>query len=192
MHNIKLHIDYQLGKTSYCPSVFTSSCPKSLEHKFLYQQVKMIFFKYLNVCSTSWTIGGHLFNITLWFIHTDTKLVLKQTKLSFNHSTTARTIAKLNYESLMSSSSVFSAISLGFTSLGEILANVTVFHPTIEVVTFRYVDGGWVFVAGIHLSRTWMSESIESVRWNVCVHRLDLRQTNCEPPKEQWKGKCWI
>ena len=31
-----------------------------------------------------------------------------------------------------------------------------------------------VFVAGIHLSRTWMSESFESVRWNACVYRLDL------------------
>ena len=31
-----------------------------------------------------------------------------------------------------------------------------------------------VFVAGVHLSRTWMSGSSESVRWNACVHRLDL------------------
>ena len=36
------------------------------------------------------------------------------------------------------------------------------------------VHAGCVFVAGIHLSRTWMSGSFESVRWNACVHRLDL------------------
>ena len=36
------------------------------------------------------------------------------------------------------------------------------------------VRAGCVFVAGIHPSRTWTSGSIESVRWNVCVHRLDL------------------
>ena len=28
-------------------------------------------------------------------------------------------------------------------------------------------------VAGIHLSRTWMSGSFESMRWNAWVHRLD-------------------
>ena len=36
------------------------------------------------------------------------------------------------------------------------------------------VHAGCVFVTGIHLSRTWMSGSFESVRWNACVHRLDL------------------
>ena len=37
------------------------------------------------------------------------------------------------------------------------------------------MDGaGCVFVAGVHLSRTRMSGSFESVRWNACVHRLDL------------------
>ena len=50
------------------------------------------------------------------------------------------------------------------------------FNPTIEVVTFCL--HGWcmlgVFVDGIHPSRTWMSGSLESVRWNACVHRLDL------------------
>ena len=54
------------------------------------------------------------------------------------------------------SSSTFPAICLGFTILGKIFADVTVFNPTIEVVTFRL--HGWcmqgVFVAGIHLSRT--------------------------------------
>ena len=36
------------------------------------------------------------------------------------------------------------------------------------------VHAGCVFVAGIHLSRTWMSGSFESMRWNACVHRLHL------------------
>ena len=48
------------------------------------------------------------------------------------------------------------------------------FNPTIKVVTFRL--RGWCVlgVAGIHPSRTWTSGSFESVRWNACVHRLDL------------------
>ena len=36
------------------------------------------------------------------------------------------------------------------------------------------VHAGCVFVAGIHLSRTWTSGWFESVRWYACVHRLDL------------------
>ena len=36
------------------------------------------------------------------------------------------------------------------------------------------VRAGCAFVAGIHPSRTWTSGSFESVRWNACVHRLDL------------------
>ena len=74
------------------------------------------------------------------------------------------------------------AIPLGFTILGEIFAYVTLFlfflcfYPTIEVVTFRLCR--WctlgVFVAGIHLSRTWMSGSLKSVQWNASVYRLDL------------------
>ena len=36
------------------------------------------------------------------------------------------------------------------------------------------VHAGCVFLAGIHPSRTWMSGSLESVRWNTCVHRLEL------------------
>ena len=36
------------------------------------------------------------------------------------------------------------------------------------------VHAGCVFAAGIHPSRTWMSGSFESVRWNACVHRLHL------------------
>ena len=51
-------------------------------------------------------------------------------------------------------------------------------NPTIAVVPFRL--HGWCMLGeflllAFHLSRTWMSGSFESVRWNyVCVHRLDL------------------
>ena len=53
------------------------------------------------------------------------------------------------------------------------------FNPTTEEVTFRLrgwcmLHTGCVFVAGIHPSRTWISGSFESLRWNACVHRLDL------------------
>ena len=49
-------------------------------------------------------------------------------------------------------------------------------NPTIEVVTFHLhgLCKLGVFVASIHPSRTWMSGPFESVRWNACVHRLDL------------------
>ena len=40
------------------------------------------------------------------------------------------------------------------------------------------------FVACIHSSRTWMSGSFESVRWNACVHRLDFALNSY--PKELW------
>ena len=36
------------------------------------------------------------------------------------------------------------------------------------------VRAGCVFVVGIHPSRTWTSGSFKSVRWNACMHRLDL------------------
>ena len=75
------------------------------------------------------------------------------------------------------SSSAFPARSLGFTIFGgKIFAYVTIFNPTIEVVTFCL--HGWcmlgVFVAGIHPSRTGMSGSFESMQWNAYVHRLVL------------------
>ena len=41
-------------------------------------------------------------------------------------------------------------------------------------------------VADIRPSRTWMSGSFESVRWNDCVHRLDLGLYS--HPKEFWGG----
>ena len=79
------------------------------------------------------------------------------------------------------------AVSLGFTHLREIFffffffAYVTVFNPTIEVVTFRlrglFILGVFcvfLVVAGIHPPRTWMLGYFEYVRWNACVHRLDL------------------
>ena len=82
----------------------------------------------------------------------------------------------------------FPAISLGCTILCEIFVHVTIFHPTIEVVTLHLC--GWcmlgVFVASIHLSGPWMSGSFDSVRWNACVHRLDLGLYSHE--KEFWGG----
>ena len=51
------------------------------------------------------------------------------------------------------------------------------------------VRAGCVFVAGIHPSRTWTSGSFESVRWNACVHRLDLGLYS--HPKEFWGNGVW-
>ena len=55
-------------------------------------------------------------------------------------------------------------------------------HDDLSIQPLRksysvFVDGAyrmWGGLAGIHSSRTWMSRSIESVRWNACRHRLDL------------------
>ena len=68
-------------------------------------------------------------------------------------------LAKQNLAIFSSSSSVFSAFSLGFTILGEIFAYVTVFlfagffffffNPTIEVVTFRLC--GWCMLGVVLL-----------------------------------------
>ena len=83
------------------------------------------------------------------------------------------------------------AISLGLTTFGWDLRCDRFFNPTIKVVTFRL--HGWcvlgVFVAGIHPSRTWTSGSFESVRWNACVHRLDLGLYS--HPKEFWGNGVW-
>ena len=46
---------------------------------------------------------------------------------------------------------------------------------------------GYVFVAGIHPCRTWMSRSFEYVWWNACVHRLDL-SLYCHPKEFGWNG----
>ena len=74
------------------------------------------------------------------------------------------------------------AISLGFTILSEIFCVCDRFcNPTIDSDWGSHIPSSWVvhagcvFVVSIHLSRKWMSGSFESVRWNTCVHRLDLR-----------------
>ena len=85
----------------------------------------------------------------------------------------------------ISSSSAFPAISLGFTTLGEIFAYVTSPPPPPPLpnpphhwgshIPFScMVHAGCLFVPGIHLSRTWMSGPFQSLRWNACVHRLEL------------------
>ena len=62
----------------------------------------------------------------------------------------------------LSSSSAFPAMSLGFMIFGAIFACVTILYPTIKLVTFCL--HGWcmlgVFVASIHLFRTWISRSL--------------------------------
>ena len=56
---------------------------------------------------------------------------------------------------------------------GEIFACVTVFfksnHRGSRILSLWMAHAGCVFVAGIHPSTKWMF-----VRWNACVHRLDL------------------
>ena len=67
--------------------------------------------------------------------------------------------------------------SYGFTIFGKIFAYVTVSwsnHRGSHIPSSWMVHAGCVFVAGIRPSRTWMSGSFESVRWNACEHRLDL------------------
>ena len=66
---------------------------------------------------------------------------------------------------------------LGSPFLGEIFAYVTVFqsnHWGSHIPSSWMVYAGCVFVVGNHLSRTGMSRSFESVRWNAWVHRLHL------------------
>ena len=72
------------------------------------------------------------------------------------------------------------ALSLGFIILGEIFLNN---YTTIFLIQLNWgsripsswmVHAGCVFGTGIHLSRTWMSGSLEFVWWNACVHRLDI------------------
>ena len=80
-----------------------------------------------------------------------------------------------------SSSSAFPALCLWFTILGEIFAYMTgfvfFFNPTIEVVTFR--PHGW-YILGVFLLSAFTclghecQDLSESLRWNACVHRLDL------------------
>ena len=55
-------------------------------------------------------------------------------------------------------------------------------HRDNHILSSLMFHAGCVFVAGIHPSRTSMSGSFQSVRWNACVHRLDLGL--CSHPKE--------
>ena len=73
--------------------------------------------------------------------------------------------------------SVFQAIYLGLTTVGEISVCVTIFqsnHWGSHIPTSWMVQAGCAFVAGIHPSRTWTLQSFESVQWHACVHWLDL------------------
>ena len=68
-------------------------------------------------------------------------------------------------------------ISLGFTILHDILAYVTIFqfnHRGCHILSSWMVHAGCVFVAGIHLSRTWMPGSFDFMGWNACAYKLDL------------------
>ena len=59
-----------------------------------------------------------------------------------------------------------SQLSLGFTILCEIVAYVTIFwsnHRGSHIPSSLMVQAGFVFVASIHQSGTWMSGSFESV-----------------------------
>ena len=65
-------------------------------------------------------------------------------------------------------SSMFPAMSVGFTIFGEIFCICDHFflksnHRCSHIPSSGMVHAGCGFVASIHLSRT----------WNACVHRLD-------------------
>ena len=47
-------------------------------------------------------------------------------------------------------------------------------HRGSHILSSWMVLAGYVFVAGIHQSPTWMSGSFETVQWNAGVHRQDL------------------
>ena len=102
-----------------------------------------------------------------------------------------------NLVATSSSSSVFPAVSMGFTTIffGEIIAYVTVFfNPATEVVTFHLRGGctlGVLFVVSIHQTRTWMSGSFESMQWNTSAHRLDL-DLYSHPKEFFYLGNDWI
>ena len=75
-----------------------------------------------------------------------------------------------------SSFSAFPAISLGFTTFGEMFVHVTVFysnHRGSHIPSSWMVHAGCVFVAGIHPFRTWTSGSFKSVGWNACYVCID-------------------
>ena len=47
-------------------------------------------------------------------------------------------------------------------------------HRGSHIPSAWMVHAGCVFVADIHLFKTWLSGSLESERWIVCEHRMDL------------------
>ena len=70
-------------------------------------------------------------------------------------------------------------MSLGFTIFGEIFVYVTIFNPTVEVVTFRLCGwcmlGVFLFLAFTRLGvRHECQDLLKSVQWNACVCRLIL------------------
>ena len=68
------------------------------------------------------------------------------------------------------------AISLGLTIFGKIFVYMIIFDPTIAVVTFCLYGWGMlgVFFFLAFTQRDMNVRSFEPVRWNACVHRLDL------------------
>ena len=82
------------------------------------------------------------------------------------------------------------AISLGFTIFGwDFCVCDRFFNPTIKVVTFHLhgwcMLGVFLLLAFTHLGHG-TSGSFESMRWNACVHRLDLGLYS--HPKEVFLG----
>ena len=76
-----------------------------------------------------------------------------------------------------SSPPAFPAMSVGITILGELFTYMTIIlfsHKGSHISSSWMVHAWCVIVAGIHPSRTWMSGSFESARWNASAHRLDL------------------
>ena len=59
-------------------------------------------------------------------------------------------------------------------------------HWGSHIPALWMVHARCVFVAGIHRSKTWMSGSFESLRWNACVHGLDFGLYS--HLKEFWRG----
>ena len=49
----------------------------------------------------------------------------------------------------------------------ESFVHVVTYHKDSHILTSRMVNAGCVSVAGIHQSWTWMTGSLESVRWNA-------------------------
>ena len=83
-----------------------------------------------------------------------------------------------------SSSSVFPALSQGFTISSVTVLGFFLKYSTVpEVIPSSWmVHAECVFVASTYPSRTRMSGSFESMRWNACTQRLDLHL--CSHPKE--------